>query len=82
MERIFIVNPTSGQGKSLEIMQYIEKKCKENKRIYFLIDVYSFLTMHCFDYSVPFLCVIYFVLFDFFMVYKTHFLLFDKLCDE
>ena len=37
MEKIFIVNPTSGHGKSLEIMQYIEKKCKENNEKYRII---------------------------------------------
>ena len=28
MQRIFIVNPTSGKGRSLEIMKYIETQCK------------------------------------------------------
>ena len=47
MERIFIVNPTSGHGKSLEIMQYIEKKCKERRgkkmaKIYGAENVYDF----------------------------------------
>lgn len=37
MEKIFIVNPTSGQGKSLEIIKNIEKECKENKEDYRII---------------------------------------------
>lgn len=37
MEKIFIVNPTSGHGKSLQLIQYIEKKCKENNDKYRII---------------------------------------------
>ena len=28
MQRIFIVNPTSGKGKSLDVIKYIETQCK------------------------------------------------------
>ena len=48
MERIFIVNPTSGHGKSLEIMQYIEKKCKENN-IHTAIDTAGNVPFHYFE---------------------------------
>ena len=37
MKKVFIVNPMSGQGRALEIIKYIESKCKENHENYEII---------------------------------------------
>ncbi|MEG0021406.1 MAG: diacylglycerol kinase family lipid kinase [Bacilli bacterium] len=37
MKKLFIVNPTSGQGLSLEIIKRLEKKCKENNEDYKIV---------------------------------------------